>query len=290
MHLSYSTWGMRQTPIDVAVRHCAELGFDGLELTVIPGWPTDAAGLDGEQRRRIRRLYDEHGIALSGLSGNTSLLLDDPIQQAASLDRFRSYLDLAAELQKPGEHLAVSCTSGGSAGRWDAVRDLLVDRYGNLAAYAERHGVVVSAEPHVGSALHTPDQARWLIDQVRSSALRIHFDISHFNVQGMDMEAVVAELGPLAAHTHVKDERGIAPDHQFLIPGEGDMDYVRYLRAMDRAGYRGHITVEISLMVQRRPDYDPLNAAAQSYCVLAAAFASAGIDRQPAGGVEERGS
>ena len=57
------------------------------------------------------------------------------------------------------------------------------------------------------------------------------------------------------------------------------MDYVRYLRLMDRAGYAGHIVVEISLMVQRRPDYDPLAAAARSYRVLADAFAEAGIER-----------
>lgn len=280
---------MQQTPIDVAVRHCAELGFDGLELTVIPGWPTDAALLDREQRQEIRRLYDQHEIALCGLSGNTSLLLDDPSEQEASLNRFRSYLQLAAELQRPGEHLAVSCTSGGASEQWERVRDALVDRYGTLAAFAEREGVVVSAEPHVASALHTPAQARWLIDQVGSPALRIHFDISHFNVQGMDMDAVVAELGPLSAHTHVKDERGVVPNYEFLIPGEGDMDYVRYLRAMDRVGYRGHITVEISLMVQRRPGYDALAAATQSYRVLQAAFEAAGIDREPAGLVGEGG-
>jgi len=54
---------------------------------------------------------------------------------------------------------------------------------------------------------------------------------------------------------------------------------VRYLRAMQRDGYEGHIVVEISLMVQRRPDYDPLAAASQSYRVLARAFADAGIVR-----------
>ncbi|MBO0701913.1 MAG: hypothetical protein J2P38_03205, partial [Candidatus Dormibacteraeota bacterium] len=74
MFLSFSTWGMQRTPIDVAVEHCASLGYDGLELTVIPGWPTDAAGLDAAERRRIRRLYDDAGIALCGLSGNTPLL------------------------------------------------------------------------------------------------------------------------------------------------------------------------------------------------------------------------
>ena len=57
------------------------------------------------------------------------------------------------------------------------------------------------------------------------------------------------------------------------------MDYVRYLRAMERVGYAGHIVVEISIMVQRRPDYDPLAAAARSYDVLSRAFAEAGIQR-----------
>ena len=63
-------------------------------------------------------------------------------------------------------------------------------------------------------------------------------------------------------------------------PGEGEMDYVRYLTAMQRAGFGGHIVVEISLMVQRRPDYDALEAASQSYRVLSRAFDEAGIARQ----------
>src|SRR3712207_8710688 len=41
-----------------------------------------------------------------------------------------------------------------------------------------------------------------------SPALTIHFDVSHFNVQGLGMEQVVAQLAPRSAHTHVKDERG----------------------------------------------------------------------------------
>jgi sugar phosphate isomerase/epimerase len=96
----------------------------------------------------------------------------------------------------------------------------------------------------------------------------------------MDMEKVVPQLVPYTVHTHVKDERGIAPHHEFLIPGEGEMDYVAYLKAMDRAGWTEHITVEISLMVQARPDFDALAAATQSYRVLAQAFEEAGIARE----------
>ena len=280
MKLSYSTWGMPTVPIETAVGHCAALGFDGLELTVIPGWTTDAATLDTATRRRIRALYDDSRIELCGLSGNVPLLDGDPAVRSATMDRFRGYLDLAAELRRPGdEPLIVTTTSGGSPRDWDASADRLVDDLGELAAYARQAGVVVGVEPHVGAALHRPEQAIWVVEQVSSPALTLHFDVSHFNVQGMDMDEVVARLAPHSRHAHVKDERGIAPDHAFLIPGEGEMDYPRYLRAMERAGYIGHIVVEISLMVQGRPDYDPLAAATTSYQVLARAFEEAGVAR-----------
>jgi sugar phosphate isomerase/epimerase len=279
MWLSYSTWGMQTVPIDVAVPHCAALGFDGLELTVIPGWTTDAATLDGEARRQIRKLYDDHRLALCGLSGNTPLLTSDAGEHERNMTRFRGYLDLAAELQPPSERMTVSTTSGGTPEEWESVKGALVERCGELAAHAERAGVMIGMEPHVGAALHLPEQALWLLDDVGSPALTIHFDISHFNVQGMPMEPVIAQLAPRSAHTHVKDERGVVPDFEFLIPGEGEMDYVRYLRLMDLAGYTGHIVVEISLMVQRRPHYDALAAATQSYRVLSQAFLDAAVPR-----------
>jgi sugar phosphate isomerase/epimerase len=281
MLLSFSTWGMQKTPVDVAVKHCAALGFDGLELTVIPRWPTNAATMDAAERKRIRKLYDDNNILLCGLSGNTPLLKGETTaERVSNVDIFTTYLDLAAELQHPGERLSVSTTSAGEADSWDSVKDELVELYGRAAAHAEKAGVIVGAEPHVSNALCTPEQAIWLTKQVNSPAFGIHFDISHFNVQGMDMETVVEQLVPYTVHTHVKDERGIAPNHEFLIPGEGDMDYVGYLKAMQRAGWHDHITVEISLMVQARPDFDALAAATQSYQVLSKAFEDAGIARK----------
>ena len=66
------------------------------------------------------------------------------------------------------------------------------------------------------------------------------------------------------------------PDYEFLIPGEGEMDYhnrcIGTSRRWTAAGYTGSITVEISKQVQARPDYDPFAAARQSYEVLNAAW------------------
>lgn len=137
---------------------------------------------------------------------------------------------------------------------------------------------MVGIEPHVGSALHRPEDVLWLVDQVGSPALTVHFDISHFNVQGIDMAESIALLAPHSLHTHIKDERGLAPDHEFLIPGEGEMDYPLYLSLMKDTGYDGHIVVEISVMVQARPDFDALAAATRSYDVLSQAFSDAGLE------------
>ena len=60
---------------------------------------------------------------------------------AADMARLRGYLDLAAELQHPGERLTVSTTSGGAPEDWERVKGMLVDRFGELAAVrAARRG------------------------------------------------------------------------------------------------------------------------------------------------------
>lgn len=286
MQLGYSTWGMPGVRLDVALPHLAQLGFDGVELTVVdPGGfknvDCELSMLDAPRRRHIRELLDRTGLLLTGLhAGTARFLAQDQSERAASLRRLEETVRLAVDLAGAGEPPPVVATVGGRPEDWEQVRHRLAEEAGNFARFAGSHGVIYAIEPHVGSALDRPEKAAWLIETVGLPHLRVNFDISHFNVIGLSIEESVPLMAPLAAHTHVKDERGRAPEHQFLIPGEGEFDYVRYLKAMQAAGYTGCITVEISVMVQRRPDYDPLAAAAQSYRVLARAFERAGVRRE----------
>lgn len=79
-------------------------------------------------------------------------------------------------------------------------------------------------------------------------------------------------LRPHLAMIQVKDARHTADGkHEFLLPGHGDVDYVRYFRALDRLGFSGPIVVEVSAQLFNRPDYDPLVAASRSYEVLSKA-------------------
>lgn len=281
MRLCYATWSMPKLPIDEILANLSRMGYDGVELTVIPGWSTELDSLDAAERRRIRRLLDDYDLELPAIAGHRSLLSRGD-ERAEDWRRLKGAVDLAAEWAGAEGPPALDTTAGGKSGEWETVRDLLVDRVGELCDYAATRGVVLALEPHVNQALETPDRVLWVIEQVRRPNLKLTFDISHFNILGISIEDSVSALGPHSAFTHVKDERGIVPSYEFLIPGEGEFDYARYLRAMHSIGYVGHVGIEISLMVQRRPDYEAIAAAEQSYRVLSGAFEESGVPRERA--------
>ena len=281
MLVGYNTWSMPTVDIDTTVKHLAKLGFDSMELTICPGWVTDAAFVGPVERKRIKRLIQDHGIALTGLSGNTPMLVDAGTW-ATNRRTLEGYLDFAADMQGPERRLYMSTTSGLPAGAkpeaaWEGSRNLLVDRFGELAAYAAKRGVTQHLEPHALTAARRVEDVLWLLDQVRSDALRISLDISHFEVQGLDYRDVVSRLAKVTGGVEVKDGRGVYPNFEWLIPGEGEMDYPGFLRALADTGYTGGVAVEVSKLRQVKAGYDPLAAAEQSYRVLADAFEKAGV-------------
>ncbi len=279
MKIGYSTWGMPTVSIDTAVSHIAKLGYDGLELTIIPRFTTELSTLDATARKRIVSLLREHNLALPAIAAHSSLLETDPERHTQNMWRLKGGVDLAVELAQGDELPAVNTTPGGKPEEWDTQKDFLAERVGELVAHGASRGVTIAMEPHVGAIIDTPAKVLELLTIVNSPYLKVNFDISHFDIIGMPTEETVAALAPVSIHTHVKDQRGTAPNHEFLIPGEGPFDYVHYLKEMQAHGYDGFITAEVSFMVQGRENYDPLAAATLSYETLSRAFTEAGIER-----------
>ena len=279
MNLGYSTWGMPTVPIDVAIPHIAQLGFDGMELAVGPRFITELSTLDAAERKRIAGLLKQHNLALPAIAAHSSLMETDPEAHAQNMWRLKGAADLGVELAQGDSPPAINTTSGGQPEEWADQKQFLAERVGELIEYTETRGVTVAMEPHIGGLIDTPDKVLELLDLVGSPYLKVNFDISHFDIIGIPTEQSVAVLAPHSAHTHVKDQRGLAPDFEFLIPGEGPFDYVNYLKLMQQHGYDGFITAEVSFMVQAREDYDPLAAATLSYETLSRAFTNAEIER-----------
>jgi sugar phosphate isomerase/epimerase len=276
MKISYCTWGMMTVDIEQVIPAVAKIGYDAIELAVTPNWPTDLATLDATRRKRIRQLLDEYHLGLSAVAGHTSMAETDADKNAANMQRLRDTLALAAELARPGEPAIVASLAGGAMDAWDANKELIAERVVQLGDYAAGCGAILAVEPHCGTSFDTPEKALWLMEKVNHPAVRLNFDISHFDIIGVGIDECVPQMVPWSVHTHVKDQRGRYPDHEFLTPGSGPFDFVHYIGAMRKAGYTGYIGMEVSVMVQRKPGYDPFVDAALGYYALRHALNATG--------------
>ena len=91
MKLGYSTWGMPTVPIDTAISHLANLGYDGVELTIIPRFTTELSTLDAAERKRIASLLQQYNLALPAIAAHSSLLEMDPDTHAKNMWRCLLY-------------------------------------------------------------------------------------------------------------------------------------------------------------------------------------------------------
>ena len=275
MKLGFSTWGMATVDIEDAIPALAKIGYQGVELAVAERFSTKLESLDAKRRTLIRSLYATYGLELPAIAAHSSLLLNQRDAQQQSMNRIQGSMELALDIGVNAPPVVIT-TVGGESGTWASIRDVLVDRVGDLARLAEESGTLLAIEPHVGQALHTPEQMVELLEKVASSALKVNFDNSHFLAQGMPVERCVSLLGSHAVNTHLKGVDGVEPNFRFLTPGEDTYNYSHEFGLMAATGYNGYQTVEISMQVQARPDYDPFQHAALAFERLSSSIPTTG--------------
>jgi len=313
MRIGYNTWSMATVPYATFIPGLSDIGFRAIAISVVPGytigghWVENAAALDrltADDRRCIKQSFVERDLKLPSVIGNQSLVEDDPARNALSMQRLRDSIDLCVEWAINGHVPTLNTGVAGHSGDLEARSAVVLDRLGALADHARQQGVVICIEPHVGGAVDTVERAEWLIRAVDSPAVRLDFDVSHFEVVGAPMQETVPRLLPLANAVEIKDQhfrfiddgppadgwlvegngvgRAIAPngrpvEFQFLLAGEGTFDLPGYLKLVRAQGFAEPIAFEVSVQCQARPDYDALASAAGIYRWMADGWRQASV-------------
>lgn len=282
--LGFSLYGMKSLSLADALKTCAEIGYDCVELPVMVDWPGDSAKLNGDARTEIRKGLATNGLRLTALMENLPILGDDA-KRAANLERLKLAAQLAHDLSPVNEsgqqRMAplVETILGGKPGEFDVVKEQIVERLKVWGAVMEEHKIELAIKAHVSNATQRPEQLLWLLEQVASPWLVAAYDYSHFQLQDLKMAATMDTLLPKARFIHVKDTEHAAGKRGFLLPGEGSIDYTEYFKLLAKSDYRGDVVVEVSGQVFSKPGYDPVAAARKCYNHLAPAMKTAGITR-----------
>jgi sugar phosphate isomerase/epimerase len=282
--LGFSLYGMKSLSIEDALAALSEIGYDSVELPVMNDWPADSARFTTEQASRWRDLLAAHRLRLTALMENLPALGDEAAHRA-NLDRLKRAAEMTRQLTTTGSKPPlIETIMGGKAGEFDAVKERLVERLRDWAKVMAAAEVKLAVKAHIGNATQRPDQLLWLLDRVASPWLVAAYDYSHFELQNLDMQETVDRLIPRSLFIHVKDTEHAPPENVsakrgFLLPGEGTTDYIKLLKLIHDANYRGDIIVEVSSQVSNKPGYEPLTAARKCYNHLSDAFKAASIPR-----------
>ena len=269
--LSIGTYGMQTLAVEQAVEEIRRIGYDGAELCLMPGWPSEPSVLDSAARRRLRATK----FPVASLIENLNLLVTDVVHRA-TLDRIRAAAALAHDLS-PKSPPMLQTVVGGKPDEWERVKQRMVERLADWARVAAETHILLTVKSHVGSASDTPEKLIWLLDQVRNPALKGIYDYSHFQLLDIDLERSIEMLLPRSAFITVKDGRRVDGTPRFLLPGEGTIDYQQYFAKLRAMHYKGWMLVEVSRQLQTVAGFDPLLAARKSYDYLAPILTAAGL-------------
>lgn len=266
--LGFSLYGMKGLPLDEAIRICQEIGYVGVELSLLPGYPSDPAQFSKADRRTIRQLVRSLNVQVPCLMENLALVTT-PENHRKNLDRIARAAELASDLDcEP----LLETVLGGKPTDWPAAREPMADRLRDWGETAVKHDLVIAIKPHVSGAVHRPEACRQLLDDVDSPNLRAVYDFSHYQVQGLEQSATLQTLADKVVFAHVKDGHRVDGKVQFLLPGDGNTDYAALFTQLLQVPHPLIPTVEVSGQIFNRLDYDPRAAAKRCFQHLSAAW------------------
>lgn len=271
IRLHIGNYGMQSLGVEEALELIRTIGYDGAELCCMAGWPSEPKLLGKDVRRRIR----DSKFPIPTLIENLGLVGDEAGHQA-NLRRILTASELAHDLA-PGNPPILQTVLGGRPADWPAIRPGMVARLHDWGKAAEQAKVRLAVKAHASQAVDTPEKLIGLLDEVKHPALTAIYDYGHFQHRGLTIDDTMRALLPRSAFLTVKDSKVVDGKPQFLLPGDGTIDYKHYFETVKKMKWSGWVLVEITRQLQVLPGYSGKQAAARSYAHLAPILRAAGL-------------
>jgi sugar phosphate isomerase/epimerase len=212
--------------------------IDARHQAILPSEVWGDGEPEGVRRRAAERMKDVARVAarfgvpqVNGFTGSSvwHLLYSFPPNDPASIEA--GYRDFAA--------------------RWGPIIDVF-----------DEEGVRFGLEVHPTEIAYDFVTTRRALGAIgRREGFGINFDPSHLVPQLLDPAAFIEEFADRIYHVHVKDSRVLATGRRsilgshldfgepergwdFVSPGHGDVDFDQIIRALNRIGYDGPLSIE----------------------------------------------
>lgn len=263
MKISFSTFPYLNYPLEEAIRRISKCGYEAVEIW--GGRPHAYAGdLEKDDFNRIRALLKKEKLEISAFIPAqfrypTNLCINNEKIRQNSIQYIKNSIDTGVSL---GAGVITVCPGHSIYGQshknaWNFLKESLEE----LTGYAEKKKVVLALEPahpYETDLILISEDAIRMIEEVKSAHLKVLLDIGHLNVTGEIPATALNKLKDLLIHIHIDDNNGKMDDH--LIPGEGSINFIPFLKALTEIGYQGYLAVELGFGYTLNPDESALEA------------------------------
>ena len=246
--------GFRLPPLE-GIRKAAQIGAEGVQIYTVRG-PMGPDEMTLEKRGELRKLVDSLGLVISALCGDMGGGFHDAAKNPEKIALSKRIVDLAADLGVPVVTTHIGVTPEDRA---NPTYQTMLAACQELADYAAGRKVTFAVETG-------PERAvvlKQFLDDIASRGLGVNLDPANLvMVSADDPVAAVHTLKRYIVHTHANDGIQLSPGSAVAVYhgasatndppvkfkevplGEGQVDWPRYLDALQQVGYRGFLTIE----------------------------------------------
>ncbi|MBN1875397.1 MAG: sugar phosphate isomerase/epimerase [Anaerolineae bacterium] len=242
LKLSFTTLGCPDWTLRQIVENAARMGFDAvdfrgllteLDITACTEFTTDLA--------TTRRLFADHGVAISGIATSARFAVIDAAEQQKQFDEARRNMELAAKL---GTHtLRVYGGRVPEGYTVDTIMPIVVENLRKIGDEAEQFDVTLALETHDDWT----DSAAFarLMREAHHPRVRVLWDLHHpYRTNGELPEVTYNNIGAYTVSIHVKDSIPTEGGHRYVFLGEGDVPLKQMLDLLIAGGYNGYAILE----------------------------------------------
>jgi sugar phosphate isomerase/epimerase len=206
--------------------------------------------IPAELTDRIRGEMERRNLAMAAVSGTFNMIHPDRGKRREGLRRLRVLADACGRL---GTSVITLCTgTRDPEDMWRyhpendspmAWRDLLGSME-QAVRVAEEHEVTLAFEPEVNNVVDSAEKSRRLLDEMRSSRLKVVMDAANIFREGelplLDeiLDKAFGLLGEDIVIAHAKDVKSTG---EVVAAGRGELDYDRYLKNLRGVGFEGPV-------------------------------------------------
>ncbi len=276
MKLGFVSAILDNSSFEEVIDTAASIGYECVEVAC---WPVEKASrryagvthihieeLDEEKIRHINDYCRQKKVAISALAYYPNVLTEDQVEQEKIRKHLIAMIEAAHGL---GADTITTFIGRAQHKTVEENLELFQEIWKPIIKTAEEKKVKIAIEncpmlfdagqwPGGQNLMTTPAIWRKVFSLIPSDFLGLNYDPSHFIWQQMDYIAPLHEFKEKIFHVHYKDIK-VYPDRlrdvgimayplQYMspkLPGLGDVDWGKYVSALNDIGYDGYSCIEI---------------------------------------------